>query len=381
MGKFFNKLTAMALALVILAGGQSVARHAVAKEPTWQPKTLPGITTAKSIGSALKSGVSKVGDFLIPSPSIKGTPDPVSLAAGTKPSPELYLSMATMAEAAGNVAGARKHYQQALKLAPNNFEVILQYARFQDRQRDFIKATELYQQAIRSNPDEPSVFNDLGLCFARRNMLPQSLSALERAIQLQPDRRLYRNNIATVLVEQGNVDAAFAHLKAVHEEAVAYYNLGYLMLQKGESRAAARLFSEALTKNPSLVEAKIWLRNLESKGASPQNARRPTPQLRSASRQRPAEVSMRPLRGERASPTRQLQSPRSQPRLMPPSQAVGAPRNPAHVAPLPPLSAVPEGSRSSVSGTRPSLPVRSSMPRSSGDRPVPVVQPLPPVAR
>ncbi len=376
MAKSFNKLTVLGLALVILAG-QAPARHAVAKDPAWKPKSLPGVETAKSFGSALKSGASKVGGLLVPSPSIKGDPDPVSLAAGTTPSPELYLSMATMAERSKNAAGAHKHYQQAMELAPDKPEVILQYARFLDRQEELRKATELYQQAARSNPNDPSIFNDLGLCFARRNMLTQSLSALDRAIQLQPDRRLYRNNIATVLVEQGNVDAAFGHLKAVHEEAIAYYNLGYLMLQKGDQRAAARLFSEALAKNPSLVEARIWLSKLESLGASPQNARRPTPHLRSAVRQRrqpstPAEVSMRPMRDQRAAQVRQLQSPPSQPRMMPPSPSIGSPRVSTDVAPLPPISAVPGGSRSSAPPPQHSPPAGPS---------IPVVQPLPPVGR
>ena len=384
MRKLSNGLTTIALGLMVLGGGQLAARLAVAQESAWKPKTLPGVATAKSIGSALKSGMAKVGDVLIPSPFVKEAPDPISLSIKADPSPELYLSMATVAEESGNVAGARKHYQQALKLAPERFDVILPYARFRDRRGELAEATELYQRAVRSNADEPSVFNDLGLCFARRNMLSQSLSALERAIQLAPDRRLYRNNIATILVEQGNVDAAFGHLKAVHDEAVAYYNLGYLMLKKGESRAAARLFSEALAKNPSLVEARIWLRKLESNGAKPQNARRQAPQLRSATRQPPQpagrpRLSMRPSPDETSVQGRQLQLLPPQPRTIAPPPAVGSGWNPAHMAPMPPSTGVRDGRWPSTAGTRLSVPVRTPMPGSGADEPVPVLQPLPPV--
>ena len=374
----------MALGLLVLGGGQLSARLAVAGESGWQPKTLPGVATAKSIGSALKSGMAKVGDALIPSPSVKEAPDPTSLAIKANPSPELYLSMATVAEESGNVAGARSHYQQALELAPERFDVILQYARFRDRHKEWAEATALYQRAARSSPNEPSVFNDLGLCFARRNMLPQSLSALERAIQLAPDRRLYRNNIATVLVEMGNVDAAFGHLKAVHDEAVAYYNLGYLMLQKGESGAASRLFSEALAKNPSLVEARIWLRKLESNGAGPQNARRQAPRFRSAARQPPQpagtpELSMRPSRHETTVQGPESQTLLPQPRTISPAPSVGSGRDPAHAAPLPPSTVVREGGRPFMPGTR--FSVRTTVPGSSADKSVPVLQPLPPVDR
>ena len=367
----------MALGLVILGGGQLDSRPALAEESGWKRKTLPGAETAKSIGSTLKSGMAKVGNMLIPSPSVKKASDPLSLSTKANPSPELFLSMASVAEESDNMAGARKHYQQALELAPERFDVIMQYARFRDRRGELVEATGLYQRAARSNPDESSVFNDLGLCFARRSMLPQSLSSLERAIQLAPDRRLYRNNIATVLVERGNVDAAFGHLKAVHDDAVAYYNLGYLMLMKGESRAAARLFSEALARNPSLVEAKLWLRKLEGDGAEPQNARRQGPELRSATGQPPqpagmSKLSMRPSRDEPTVQMRQFRALPPEPRTMSPTPAVGSGRNPAYMAPLPPSAVVDDRTRPSTSEIRISVPERST-------KPVPVFQPLPPI--
>ena len=366
MRRLSNQLTSMALGLVVLGGGQLAARYAVAQESAWPPKTLPGTATARSIGSALKGGMTKVGEALIPAPSVKGEPDPISLSTKARRSPELYLSMAAMAEESGNVTGAHKNYQQALELAPKRIDSILQYARFRDRHGELAEATGLYQQAARLNPDEPSVFNDLGLCFARRNMLPQSLSALDRAIQLAPDRRLYRNNIATVLVQQGDVDAAFGHLKVVHDEAVAYYNLGYLMLNKGESKAAARLFSEALAKNQSLVEARVWLRKLQGNKAEPHNAQRKAPQSPKATghARRPAgtpELSMRPSQGRTT------------------VKAVGSGQDPAHSAPLPKRAAVPDRSWPSSPEIRLSAPVRSTTPGSALQKPVPVFQPLPPI--
>lgn len=379
MRRLSNGLATMALGLVVLGGGQLPAPLAAAAGPAGQPKSLPGVETAKSIGATLKSGMAKVGGMLAPSPPIKGDSDPISLSTQTDPSPELFLSMARVAEESKNLEGARRHYQQALELAPQRFDVILQYARFRDRQNELVEATVLYQRAARSNMEEPSVFNDLGLCFARQNMLPQSLSALERAVQLAPDRRLYRNNIATVLVEEGNVDAAFSHLRAVHDEAVAYYNLGYLMLTKGESMAAARLFAEALSKNPSLVEARIWLKKLESNGVEPQNARRQAPRLRSATGQ-PADtprLSMRPWRGETTGQRRRFRDLPPQPAVTAPDPTVGYGRHPARVAPLPPPTAVHDGRGPSAPGPELSIPVRSTR----AGVPEPVFQPLPPVGR
>lgn len=378
MRKLSNGLATVALGMVVFGAVHSAPQIAAAEDSGQPSKSLPGVETAKSIGSSLMSGMEKVGEMIIPAPSVKEAPDPVSLKTKAKPSPALYLSMATVAEEKRNFAGARKHYEQAMKLFPDRTDVILQYARFRDRRDELEEATELYQRAARLSPDDPAPFNDLGLCFARRQMLPQSLSSLERAIQLAPERALHRHNIATVLVEQGNVDAAFGHLKAVHDEAVAYYNLGYLMLKKGETKAAARLFSEALAKNPSLVEAKIWLRQLEGQGATTRNAQRPaTPDVRSANRQpRTPGLSMRPPRDQA---TVQNRAPQGVP--VRPQPALSAPMNraaeaPPILAPMPP-NAPARQSGSSAPGAGPLAPPREITP--SPKKPVPVLQPLPPV--
>ena len=67
-------------------------------------------------------------------------------------------------------------------------------------------------------------------------MFEKSTAALDEAVRIQPAVVLYRNNIAMVLVDLGQIEAAYSHLAAVHPEAVAHYNLGYLLLKKGKTR-------------------------------------------------------------------------------------------------------------------------------------------------
>ena len=54
---------------------------------------------------------------------------------------------------------------------------------------------------------------------------------LRQAVKLEPKRKLYRNNLATVLVDMGRTDEAWDELSSVHTPAVAHYNLGYLLYQ------------------------------------------------------------------------------------------------------------------------------------------------------
>jgi len=216
----------------------------------------------QSISNGFKSGVKKLSDAVTPDPVVKPAEDPVSLHSKSKPSPELYISLGLLAEQKGNFPEAERRYQAALKLQPNHLGALLAYARLKDRQNQFAEAVQLYQQALQAHPNEAVICNDLGLCYARNRRLQEARPQLERAVQLKPKEILYRNNLATLLVEMGDVDRAFQHFVAVHGEAVAYYNLGYLMQKKGESKAAAVLFAKALEKDPSMDDARTWLEAL-----------------------------------------------------------------------------------------------------------------------
>jgi tetratricopeptide (TPR) repeat protein len=256
---------AVGLGLMVAAAGSEPLSGAVRQ-------TSGSIIEAplKALSSGVKTGAEMVSGAF--SPPVQEANDPTSLAVKSKPTPELYLAMARLAEQSGRFEEADQHYRQALKSAPKDLSVLIGYARMKDRQDRLEEAVELYQQAAKAHPDNAVVYNDLGLCLARRKQMPEAVAALERATQLDARQLLYRNNVATVLVELGDVDAAYTHLAAVHPPAVAYYNVGYLLHKKGQNQAAASLFAQALKVDPSLEPARLWLNRLN---AAPQVAGAP----------------------------------------------------------------------------------------------------------
>ena len=67
---------------------------------------------------------------------------------------------------------------------------------------------------------------------------------------------MYRNNLATVLLEAGRADDAVAVLTESHGPAVAHYNVGYLLNQRGDSAEALQHFQEALEIDPNFGAAR-----------------------------------------------------------------------------------------------------------------------------
>jgi len=186
--------------------------------------------------------------------------DPTSLASKTvQPDAEFYVAAARLHEAQQSLDEAESTYRQALDINPSHLEAMLGYARLLDRRGKMAEATDLYLKATRRHPKKATIFNDLGLCYARQGELEKSAHYLERAVTLDPQRKLYRNNLATVLVEMGRTDHALHHLVVAHGKAVGHYNLGYLLTEKGDQRAAIPYFARAVELDPGFDDAKRWL--------------------------------------------------------------------------------------------------------------------------
>jgi predicted Zn-dependent protease len=120
---------------------------------------------------------------------------------------------------------------------------------------------------LKAAPDDASVANDLGLCYARQGKFDQAIEHLEKAVALQPERELYRNNIATVLVEMGRTNEAVAQVAAVYGEPIAHYNVGILLQQQGKREQSIEQLSLAVRQDPAMEQAREWLARLQAEVA------------------------------------------------------------------------------------------------------------------
>ncbi len=202
-------------------------------------------------------------------PKVKERPDSIALDTPTAPAtPSYYIALAQLAEHQGNVVQARFQLQQGLAKWPTDVEILRAAGRMEDRQGQLPLAEKLYQRAVTANPQHAGALNDLGLCLARQGKFAQSVQSIEQAINLQPDKPLYRNNAATVYVEMRQDHRALAHLSAVHEPAVANYNLGQLLVGRGRQHEAIAYFLSAIEIDPTMEPAHAAIAQLQGRPAS-----------------------------------------------------------------------------------------------------------------
>lgn len=214
--------------------------------------------------SRLASAASATRNALTIKPREIPADDPVRLSTQpAAPQPAVFVSAARVCESQGRMNDARQQYEKALQADPQHADAMVGLGRLLHREGNLDAATQLYERALRAHPSNAVVLNDLGLCYARRGLLEQARQSLERAVAQEPRSKLYRNNLALVLVETNQPDAAFAELRAVHGDAAAHYNLGYMLQEKGHPAAAAHHLQMALSIEPQMEPARQLLARLD----------------------------------------------------------------------------------------------------------------------
>lgn len=225
---------------------------------------MPKSATQK-VSGAFKKASASVASALTIKPRVRKAPDPLALDNMPKKiGVDLCFQAGRMAETNGNPAAAIAQYERGLKDNPKHLPTLISLARLYDRQDEFDKAEKLYRQALDAEPDNATAHNDLGLCLARHEQNEAALAELRTAVKLEPNRKLYRNNLATVLVDVGRVDEAWNELNAAHSPAVAHYNLGYLLYHSGDKQRAREEFALAKQADTSLAAAQQMLDQLDA---------------------------------------------------------------------------------------------------------------------
>ena len=128
-------------------------------------------------------------------------------------------------------------------------------AAYQTQQKDFIRAEELYQQALSKKPDSVMILNNLGNTFFYRDKLDQALEYYQRAIRSDAGYITAHYNISQVYNEQ----------LLFHEGELKYIET------KKIDQERAKYFSKIVTEYPNypviegrFTEKEIWKEMLDS---------------------------------------------------------------------------------------------------------------------
>jgi len=169
------------------------------------------------------------------------------------------IELAVEHHQAGRLDKAENLYRQALKSGPDNPTALhaLGVAAYQRRQHGI--AAELVGKAIAISPELPRFHNTLGLVLEALGQLEQAIDAYRRAVQLKPDFAEAYNNMAIALHTQGQYEEAVQSCKQAvllkPDYAEAYNTMGYALEKLHRYDEAVENYTDAVRFKSDFAEA------------------------------------------------------------------------------------------------------------------------------
>ncbi|MEN8135242.1 MAG: tetratricopeptide repeat protein [Thermodesulfobacteriota bacterium] len=142
-------------------------------------------------------------------------------------------------------------FQEALTLYPEDKDLLLEHALFQDEQGDVDGALRTMAKVLLISPDEPYALNYMGYTWAERGVeLEKALAYVEKALELRPDDGFVRDSLGWVLFKMGRLDEALAELqkalKIEGDDPAINDHIGDVYHRLGRMKKARKAWGRAL---------------------------------------------------------------------------------------------------------------------------------------
>jgi tetratricopeptide (TPR) repeat protein len=112
---------------------------------------------------------------------------------------ELHRLLGVLSGRTGQLDSAIHHLDQAIRLAPAGVDSYLELGQVYQKQRQYMKAQQVYQQAMAAAPSDYRSFYQSGLVLKDNKDYLGSESMLRRAADLAPENVTIRRQLAAVV--------------------------------------------------------------------------------------------------------------------------------------------------------------------------------------
>jgi Flp pilus assembly protein TadD len=169
-----------------------------------------------------------------------------------------YRNQAIFLSLEGQFAESEACSREALRIRPDDVDVLNELGAAVWRQGRLTEAEEIYLQACRIKPDDFRILTNLGLALYNQGRIDEAGECYRRAIQIQSHAFDAQMNLGIVLSDQGRFDEAMDYLRAAHElrpdSADILQNLGMNLGRQRRWHEAIDFYEQALRQRPDFPE-------------------------------------------------------------------------------------------------------------------------------
>lgn len=176
----------------------------------------------------------------------------------------------------GQLAPARRCYEQILRIAPRHFDALHLSGVLAAQRRDFERAGELIRKALEIKPDFAQAHYNLGNVLKDLGRLEPARSSYQRAVACQADFAEAHCALGNVLAQLERTEAARKHFSRAIElrgrYAEAYAGRAAVLHRLSQPQAALIDYDRAIELRPDYAEAYCNRGNLFMESGQPQAA-------------------------------------------------------------------------------------------------------------
>ena len=176
------------------------------------------------------------------------------------------VNLGTWYSKSGDVKGALNCYYNALRMNPNDPSVLYDVGDAFAKLGHFDEAISVYRHALEITPNQADILNNLGFALAQNHQLPEATTCFQEVLKLKPDSAEAHNNLATILFMQGNVEQAAKEYEAAVQltpnDPQMLANLGDALVRLGRPKDAIQYYMRALQLEPNNARLRSKLQSL-----------------------------------------------------------------------------------------------------------------------
>lgn len=167
---------------------------------------------------------------------------------------------------AGDIDGAIQQYIAALKIHPNDADVLNNLGNALMKENNFDLAIQYFSKALDISPRYVKARSNLATALIAQNHLAEAVGQLKKVLAIDPNNLEAHVNLGAALARMNKLEEAVAHYKAAIRIdpscAEAYNNMGTLMVLQHQYKKAMTLYEQALEVNPGYKDAQENLNRL-----------------------------------------------------------------------------------------------------------------------
>jgi len=162
----------------------------------------------------------------------------------------------------GTVLRDRGLFEQSLKelsladeLDPDNAATQAGLGILFDHNAEHTVAEHHHRRSVKLAPDIGEYRNNLGFCLFLQNRTQEAIEALGEALRRNPNDTKVYNNLGFAYFKAGNEERALHMFEQAGGKAAAYTNVGYAHQMEGNQARALQYYKRALVEDPRFKRA------------------------------------------------------------------------------------------------------------------------------